>query len=279
MLLPSLCAIWMTATLFHLASLPATALESKPIPLCRALERLEPRDQIPVVVSGIYAMDYFYDPEEPECRLNVEPRTCVEFSEGLHRPPEFDSLHRESLRVFATFSGILYGSAFDPQSKNPNIPFPGRLAAVNHRYCANLNPTKLVVSSILGFDQVPVDEPWQGSSPSYGKISSQPYPIEMELPVYPVVARNLRVEGFVILSVQVTSGEVAEVEVQFGDPELVKQAAANVQTWHFSEDVTTTLTVEYEFRLEKRPASEGVNPSLEMRLPSYVLVTGPSKDW
>jgi hypothetical protein len=277
MLLTSLCVSWMVTILQPLASATLPTPKLKPVPLCRALERIEPGDQIPVVVSGIYAINYLYDPAEPECRLNVKPRTCVEFSEGLRRPSDFETLHRESLRVYATFSGTLHGSELDPQVEDSTIPFPARLAAV-HSYCANFHPTKLVVESILDFKPVPKKVPWEHKS-TYGKVTSQPYPIEMELPTYPRVAINLRAEGSVILSVEVIDGGVAVAEVQFGDPELAKEAVANVQTWRFSSGVNTRLTVEYEFRLEKRSASQGANPSLDMRLPSYIRVTGPSRGW
>ncbi len=89
------------------ASTPSREL--KPIPLCRALERLEAGDQIPVVVSGIYAVGNFYDPAELACRSNIDPTTCIEFSPELLRPPDFDVFYRKLLRVYATFEGILHG--------------------------------------------------------------------------------------------------------------------------------------------------------------------------
>ncbi len=60
---------------------------------------------------------------------------------------------------------------------------------------------------------------------------------------------------------------------------LAREAIANVKTWRFQPEVNDAFTVEYEFRCEQRPMSEGGNPKLEMRLPFYVKVTGPSNDW
>ncbi|MCP4686183.1 MAG: hypothetical protein GY867_12160 [bacterium] len=80
-------------------------------------------------------------------------------------------------------------------------------------------------------------------------------------------------QGTVIIAVTTLA------EVQFGDPVLIEEALANVRTWRFSLDVNTSFSVEYEFRFEKRPMNAGKNPALEMRLPFYVEVIGPSNDW
>lgn len=257
---------------------PAQGQGSATVSLCRALELVEIGDQVPVTVSGIYADNYLYDPQESECRLNVEPRTCIEFAEKLRRPEKFDVLRKESGRVHATFSGVLYGSEFkEPLANNPAVPAAARLTAVV-RYCGARIPTKLVVKEILQYEAVPEDEPWDYGS-TYGKVPSLPYPIEMQLPIYPHGARNLHAEGSVLLEVEVVDGRVHLPKVRFGDPILAEEAVANVQTWEFSPDVNTTLDVQYEFRLKKRAPSEGANPSLEMRLPSYVLVIGASNDW
>ncbi len=96
---------------------------------------------------------------------------------------------------------------------------------------------------------------------------------------YPPAARALGAQGMVIVAATVSAGEVNATAVQFGDPVLIEEALANVRTWRFLSDVNTSFSVEYEFRLEKRPMNEGRNPAIELHLPFYVKVTGPSNDW
>jgi hypothetical protein len=198
----------MLATYFFLSwviILPPALAEAGPgpaervaVPLCRALERLGPGDQIPVIVSGIYAVDHFYDPEESTCRLDVDPSVCVEFSSGLERPPEFDVLHHESLRVFATFSGVLHGRPPDPRMNDPTLPTTARLAYANSsRFCANLYRAKLAVESILDFSEVPKKVPWQTDASKAD--ANQRFPLMMSLPAYPKSAVNLQLEGSVLV--------------------------------------------------------------------------------
>ncbi len=44
-------------------------------------------------------------------------------------------------------------------------------------------------------------------------------------------------------------------------------------------DVNADFAVEFDFQLEKRTVGQGKSPTLEMRLPTYVRVIGPSKNW
>ncbi len=252
--------------------------ERVPVSLCRALERIEPGDQIPIKVSGIYGINYLYDPEETTCHLDVDRSVCVEFASNFELPPEFKAWHKRSLRIFATFSGVLHGSEFDLQINDPLIPVAARLAAADRsRFCSKFYRSKLVVDSILSFKEVPEDFPWSESS--RGDALSLPFPLEMALPTYPWPARNLQTEGAVLLSVTIVAGEVVEAKVQFGDPILVEEAVTNVKTWRFEPSLETSFTVEFEFRLEKRPATEGLNPEYEMRLPTYVKVVGSQRNW
>ena len=273
-----LLALWLVAPGVASAAVGIGSGERAPVPLCRALERLGPGDRIPVVVSGIYGIDYLFDPEEPTCRLDVDPNVCVEFAADVELPPAFAAIHKESLRIFATFRGVLHGSELDPEINDPSIPVTARLAASNRsRFCASLYRSKLVVDSILSFEEVPPDHPWTESS--RGDVSSQPLPLEMALPAYPWTARVLQTEGAVLMEVEVVGGTVAGAAIQFGDPILAEEAVANVKTWRFEPSLSARFTVEFEFRLEKRPATEGSNPEFEMRLPNYVKVVGARRNW
>ncbi len=255
-----------------------SAEEGAVVPLCRALERLGPGDQVPVIVSGVYAVNYFYDPEKPKCRLDVDPSVCVEFSPDLERPAKFDAFHRKALRVFATFSGVLHGRVTSPEIGDPNLPASARVAAVNRsRHCGYQYRSKLVVNSILDFEKVPRRFPWRRSS--RGGTESPPFPLDMALPAYPDFALALQSEGSVLIRATIQGGAVGDASIQYGDPVLAEEAAANLKTWRFESSVSTSLVVEYDFRLESRPVAEGKNPEYEMRLPHYIKIIGARKSW
>ncbi len=215
------------------------------------------------------------------CRLNVQRSTCVEFSPTLDRPPEFDALHKELLRAYVTFRGILHGPQVVSEVRDPSLPIGARLAAANSAgYCPNnFYRTRIVVESILSFSPVPEEVPWHPRAYEKDFPQDRPFPIEMALPRYPPAARALDVQGTVIVAATVSAGEVNATEVRFGDLVLIEEALANVRTWQFTSDVNTSFSVKFEFILEKRPMSEGKNPTFEMRLPYYVKVIGPSNDW
>jgi hypothetical protein len=254
----------------------------RPVPLCRALQSIEPGDQIEVVVSGIFTADYLYDPDERYCQLDICPQTCVEFSPGFALPEEFRILHDglESKGVLVRFRGILYGP--------PDVPIPPFLPSVStdHRalarnstrklHCGNRYRTKLVVEAIESFGPVSEDVPWPDQR---DRLEDEPVPVEMALPKYPPIARKIDYEGVALVAVTVVAGEVTDAQIQFGDAVLVSEVLANVRTWRFASDVTTSLTVEYDFRLEKRTVSQGKNPRFEMRLPTYVKVIGASDEF
>ena len=249
-----------------------------PVPLCRALERIRPGDRVPVILDGIYAVDYLYDPEVKVCALDIEPMTCVEFSPGTNVPHELALLHDnlENGRAAVSFRGVLHGprvvgnEAVLSNSIQNNLL--ARMAAANNlRYCAQRFRTKLVVESILSFESVSEEVEWPRDQ---GVTQANPAPIEIALPKYPPRARMIDYEGSVLLWITVTSGIVTDVEVQFGDPVVVDEAVKNVRTWSFSQDVTTSFTVEYDFRLEHRTKDQGESASIEFRPPSYMRVTG-----
>lgn len=259
-----------------------------PIPLCRALETLNPGDKIPVIVSGVYVpatstYQYFYDPEEQHCRFQVQDYTCVEFAPGVVFPPGFESLRDEGLRdeaevhILVTFRGVLYGPPH-PSSVDPRAPSDSPIARLVNRfgrnhYCEGSNRFNFVVEEILSFRRAPGDLPVSGG---YETAIEPPMPIQMELPGYPIPAHMIGYEGAVILAVSVVDGKVTKVGVQYGDPSVIHEAFANVQTWRFADDVSTRFVVKYDFRLETRAANEDSNPAYEMRLPSYIRVTGPN---
>jgi hypothetical protein len=225
-------------------------------------------------VKGIHAFDYFYDPEQPVCHLDVSASVCIEFAEDLKLPKDFLAIYKGS-RVYATYRGTLHGPKLEPQMEDPTVPVTARLAAASgSRYCGTGAPYKLVVEEIQEFKKVPRGVPWDGLSSHLPEVVQQPHPKSLALPGYPEIARTLEIEGSVLVEVRVEGGSVKATRVQFGDPLLVEEVTANLVTWIFDPNVDSTFVVEYIFRLERRSPNDGTNPRYEMQLPTLVQVIG-----
>lgn len=254
-----------------------------PVPLCRALESLRPGDQIPVVVSGIFVANYFFDPSAVRCQMDVAPSTCVEFGPDVVFPEGFLAIHdfRNVGRVAVTFRGTLFGPRLIaeavPPSKSLQFRRNSRMGASNNlRYCSHFYRTKLVVESILSFGPVPAGTP---SLEEQKEAPEIPVPLEIKPPKYPPVARMIDYEGKVLLKVNVEGGRVVEAKPQFGDPVVVDASLANIFSWRFAPDVSFTFTVEYDYRLENRTLEQGKTETVEMRLPFYIRVTGKATNF
>lgn len=252
-------------------------LDRSEVSLCEALGSIRRGERVPVVVSGVYGFNYLYDPDEPSCQWDVDPTTCVEFAKGVDPPERFWILHRESNRVFVTFQGTLHGPGLDPQMRAPDLPVAARLAAAGRMWHCGWYRTKLVVDSVVDFKPVPPSVPWPEEK--VRDKQKPPSPTSLEPPAYPRPAVNLDLEGDVKLEVEVTEGLVSAVRVQFGDPVLVEAAAANARSWKFAPETYERISVEYQFRLERRTQAEGHGTRLELELPSKVRVIGARRGW
>jgi TonB family protein len=68
-------------------------------------------------------------------------------------------------------------------------------------------------------------------------------------PVYPEVARNMRIEGAVRLQVQVTpQGTVKDTKVLGGNPLLASSAVDAVKRWKYESGPEETVMVTIEFK-------------------------------
>lgn len=249
-----------------------------PVPLCRALESLRPGDQIPVVVSGVFVADYFYDPSTLKCQFDIAPFTCVEFGPDVVFPEGFLATHdfRNAGKVAVSFRGTLFGPRLIAEAVPPSISLKYRRnsrmgAANNLRYCSHLHRTKLVVESILSFGPVPAET---AELEEREEAPEFPVPLEIKPPKYPPIARMIDYEGKVFLQVNVEGGKVVGAKPQFGDPVAVDESLANIFSWRFAPDVSFSFTVEYDYRLENRTLEQGKTETIEMRLPFYIRVTG-----
>ncbi len=101
---------------------------------------------------------------------------------------------------------------------------------------------------------------------------STPYLHRADLPIYPIVARQARIEGAVRISFRVErDGTVSDVEVVSGHPMLRAAAVDNVRSWRFrltrQTEPSQLYETEFVYRLSGKDVRE--NPRLTVSLESF----------
>jgi len=102
------------------------------------------------------------------------------------------------------------------------------------------------------------------------QANTEPQLKRADLPTYPVVARQARIEGTVKLSFVINSdGSVADVQALSGHPMLKAAAVQNVESWRFRPGYGTgdRQTTELIFRLSGKDVPS--NPKLTVSLQSF----------
>lgn len=265
---------------------PATAgsvpEEYQRVALCSVLEAIRPGEVIPVVVTGVFEVDYeyaaFFDPDTPNCNLNVQPATWVELSPMVVANAELNALLEKSRRALVTFKGQLHGPGV-VLPDDPSIPFAAALARRMPKRYGHLNAyrTKLVVEAVLHAAPVLDSIPWEwGGKPLPSPAVTSP--IHLGVPEYPAAAREQGITGEVVVQVTVFEGVVTVANVISGDRALVAQTVSNVRTWHFDIGVSTSFTTAFMYQLERRKAGDE-QPRIELHLPQSVMITAARYDW
>jgi hypothetical protein len=91
-------------------------------------------------------------------------------------------------------------------------------------------------------------------------------------PMYPPIAKLAHITGKVIVRVTVRDGLVAKADIlskldPSGERFLETPTVANLKTWRFAADVSTTFTVTYTYQISGKPTDEPTNDRVEI-LPS-----------
>ena len=250
--------------------------------LCDALSAIAPGKRKHVKISGIYMvgpeLQIFYDPNEPECRLDVQPSTWVEFAPGVSNE-ELNGLLKHAGRAYVTFAGELFGPG-EVGPDDRSLPVVLALAnRISHRRYGHLNAfrTQLLVTAVSDVKAVPAAVP---HSDIWHRPSSvgPPAPDGINTPLYPEIARNAGISGDVSLEVTVSVGIVSKADVKSGDRMLSDEAVRNVKTWRFASNTNTTFATKFTYALERRKATHD-RTRIEMQLPTAVQITAPSNDW
>ena len=107
---------------------------------------------------------------------------------------------------------------------------------------------------------------------SLGAQTDEPELISANIPTYPALARQARIEGAVKLTftLPASGGEPADVEVVSGHPVLASAAVENVKTWHFRNPYAVERKYETTFRYrlaESRKVTFESFQSVEIAIP------------
>ncbi len=248
--------------------------------LCRALEAIGPGEEVPINITGILSHGDLYDPEEPVCRMSVQPSTWVEFPASFEPDPALERLLSEDHRAFVRIQGILFGPALissEVPEENPIL----RVSEKNRlRYGSHLNlRTKLVVEKLLDVRPVPDSVPWNIVLSKPPSQKADLVVTRAMMPSYPRIARSLGVAGAVNLVVTVEAGQVTAVESVNGAPSLVDETIENVKSWQFDQGVSCSFSTMFVYTLERRIMGSDDSPVVEAHLPWIVKVTAPTADW
>jgi hypothetical protein len=93
-----------------------------------------------------------------------------------------------------------------------------------------------------------------------------------EMPLYPLVAREARLEGTVRLQVTTDGVYITKVAASGAHKLLLDAAEENIRTWHFYRHRPQTFTVTFVYKLDKQEAVGFVNPTVILDLPSRVEI-------
>jgi Gram-negative bacterial TonB protein C-terminal len=103
---------------------------------------------------------------------------------------------------------------------------------------------------------------------------SLPTVTKFECPTYPEKARSLHIEGVVTMQITTDGHGVSGVKVLRAAKVLAPYAEANVRTWKFTDHLSTTFTVTYDYAFEGNYKQDpATRCEAKMDLPKRVKVS------
>src|SRR6266568_6434878 len=104
-----------------------------------------------------------------------------------------------------------------------------------------------------------------------------PVVVSGEMPLYPLLARQARIQGEVQLQVQTDGSLPVSVTVESGPPMLAKAAQENVKTWRFLKHDPTIFETHFSYILDSSSCEAGKPESARvlLELPSQVELKAP----
>lgn len=93
-----------------------------------------------------------------------------------------------------------------------------------------------------------------------------------DLPLYPNLARQARIEGTAICQVWTNGAAITRVQASGAHKLLMEAAEENLKTWRFYPHTPTSFTVTFVYSLDPSEVYGLVNPSLTLQLPLRVEI-------
>jgi Gram-negative bacterial TonB protein C-terminal len=93
-----------------------------------------------------------------------------------------------------------------------------------------------------------------------------------QMPLFPVLARQARIEGAVQVKVTTDGTSITKITASGAHKILLDAAEENVRTWKLYRHKPQTFTVTFVYKLESPEVNGFVNPTVLLELPSRVEV-------
>jgi TonB family protein len=98
------------------------------------------------------------------------------------------------------------------------------------------------------------------------------FPVHVESPIYPPLARNARIQGDVVLIAYIGSdGSVSIPTRKSGHPILLQVAEDNLKKWKFQPGESQEMEITYHFKLREPPTYDSTT-ECAFDLPDSVTV-------
>ncbi len=248
---------------------------------CDALARAVAGAEIEVQVSGVIKLGeesrLFYDPDEPECRFDLQPVAAVDFLQG----EDFSKL-RGLLKKYGKAKVDVEGTLYGPLSLKPDEAELPLIAAFINRIKGrryghmDIFRTKLLVRHVGRAERLKTDIP----PPVISRRETPALnPLEFMIPVYPEAARHAGIEGDVVMRLTVTGGRAASIHLLAGDRIFEHPITEAIEHWRFDAQAKGTLDSIFSFRLEQRLSGSNRDPRIEATPPHFMRITAPGDYW
>ena len=93
-----------------------------------------------------------------------------------------------------------------------------------------------------------------------------------DIPLYPSLSRQARIQGTVRLEVTTDGVYITKVAASGAHKLLLDAAEENIRTWRFYRHRPQTFIVTFVYKLEKQEVSGPVNPTVVLELPNRVEI-------
>jgi Gram-negative bacterial TonB protein C-terminal len=264
-------------------SVTTAACASRGDRLCSVLEAIGDGELRKVTLTGLFVgepeLTVLYDPNEPRCGDRVQPAVWVEFD--TEKPTEqLKRILNKTGRAMVVVTGELHGPGtvgVDVPSLQPSVAAAVRVSKQRYGHMGQFR-AKLVVQQVVHASEVNESVPqryeWRRQN-----LDCLPRVVNGPFPMYPKLARTAGVTGEVVVRYTVVSGKVSDAAAVSGDRMLTEDAVRYIRELGFEPDVNAVLECRFVFLLERRSCDEGLTPKVELKLPTYVKITGARHLW